>query len=91
MDQEFVEKITRLVLSKLEKFSDLPPLSDEEIERWNTISATLQGAMETTNSQAMPLSQDEIKRWEEITVHFKETNQPRKEMNQVVFHRYHFS
>nr|WP_245590387.1 hypothetical protein [Aneurinibacillus terranovensis] len=72
MDQTLVEKITRLVLSKLEEYSEYPPLTEEEMKIWSDITCS----MEVTKmakptleeySEYLPLTQEDLKIWNDIT------------------------
>ncbi|MGG1658016.1 hypothetical protein [Brevibacillus sp. NRS-1366] len=84
MDSVLVEKITRLVLAKLEERPSVHHLSAEEIKHWNDITLSIQGAKianTSFDSAALPLSNAEIKRWNEITASMQGT----RERGQVTF------
>ncbi|WCK52592.1 hypothetical protein PP175_14235 [Aneurinibacillus sp. Ricciae_BoGa-3] len=72
MDPALVEKITRLVLSKLEEYVEYAPLTEEEMKTWRDITSS----MEVTKMSALPLeayaeylplTQEDIKIWKDIT------------------------
>ncbi len=79
MDPSLVEKVTRLVLAKLAEYAEAqpssdkyPPLSEEEIKRWNRLTASMQQTM--TAKPALqeqfaypPLTADELNTWRDIT------------------------
>jgi hypothetical protein len=80
INQELVEKITRLVLSKLQESNEsLPgPLSEEELKRWQDVSLLLHGeetvslAAEEAN-QLRSLTSEELQQWERISASLKAT------------------
>ena len=82
INQELVEKITRLVLSKLQESNEsLPrPLSEAELKRWQEISSLLHGeetvslAPEEAN-QLRPLTAVELQQWEQISASLIEPEQ----------------
>ncbi|MCG5253361.1 hypothetical protein [Brevibacillus agri] len=87
MDSVLVEKITRLVLAKLEERPTALPLTPEELRRWQDISASIQGtkaANPAADAAPRPLSREELKRWNEITASMQGT----KAGGQVTFYRY---
>jgi hypothetical protein len=99
MDTALVEKITRLVLLKLEEYSnstalkgkelnswnnqshstedqhEFPPLTEEELEKWNVISSFI-GLTKAANpsidehSILIPLTEEEMKIWKSISSSF---------------------
>jgi hypothetical protein len=75
MDQELVEKITKLVISKLEEYTNpsvehFVPLTHEELKKWDEIAI---GFSKKSNSslredpEYKPLTQEEIKKWNQFT------------------------
>jgi hypothetical protein len=75
MDQELVEKITKLVLSKLEEYTNpslehYVPLTQEELKKWDEISiefANKQKSSVREHPEYKPLTQEEIKKWNQFT------------------------
>lgn len=71
MDAKLVEEITRLVLSKLEEYSeptisfDYPPLTEEEVKEWNEVSSAIKFSKGTNEvpSYLAPLTNEELKIW----------------------------
>lgn len=96
VDLSLVEKITKMVLSELQDWKEpknFPPLTKEELEKWQEISLTLHHkkicSLPTESERTyLPLTEDEVKRWSVITAHFV---QPTKEVDnqngQVKFYR----
>jgi hypothetical protein len=88
INPDLIEKITRLVLAKLNESVEPLPLTDEEIKRWNEISCLFQAfnAVSTTiveSSQLARLSEEELRQWEQISASFSATN----DKPQVKFHQ----
>jgi|GEM_PF-2079465 hypothetical protein len=78
MDPAFVEQITKLVLQKLREQIPPPSLSEQEINRWNEITASMKKAWGNPlphhvsgDSIPKPLTPEEIARWNEITGSFQ--------------------
>jgi Ser/Thr protein kinase RdoA (MazF antagonist) len=72
MDPTFVERITKLVLSKLTEYSEYAPLSEEELKIWRDISASIEGAKIAEPVlegylEYLPLTQEDLKIWNDIT------------------------
>lgn len=80
MDAHLIEKITRLVMAKLEEekktISDCSktewervPLSDKELMQWERITNSLM-YMDDSNQQTIgfePLSEEEIRKWKQLS------------------------
>lgn len=74
MDRNLIEKITRLVVSKLEEQAEYCPLTDEEIKTWNEITSTMQVTDKTKGQSTFtPLTDEEIEVWNSITSSMKDT------------------
>ncbi|WP_188455874.1 hypothetical protein [Virgibacillus oceani] len=83
MDPNLVEKITRIVISKIEAHStsfahseaaktsnvSYQPLTEEELERWGDISIKLSKTRTETppSNDYVPLTNDEIRQWKQIS------------------------
>jgi hypothetical protein len=99
MDPAFVERITKLVLSKLTEYSEYVPLSEEELKIWRDISASKAGTKMAEPVleeylEYLPLTQEDIKIWNDITSSMKLTKIPKhsppdgeRENDQVKFYR----
>lgn len=94
MDQALIEQITKLVITKLAEKSKPYSLSNEEIERWNQITASFLGVKVAGSSfkeyeTPFALSNEEIKRWNRITASMNGTMpEARSEEDQVRFYKY---
>lgn len=80
MDAHLIEKITRLVIAKLEEekktISDCSktewervPLTDKELMQWERITNSLM-YMDDSNQQTIgfePLSEEEIRKWKQLS------------------------
>jgi len=91
MDPQLIEKITRLVIAKLEQEpKKVTPLSVQEIEEWERISATFQmGKVSPRKKQSgVGLSNTEIDKWEQVTAMIQ-GNEKKANRNVVKFHPYH--
>lgn len=94
MDQNLVEKITKLVLSKLEESSEFRPLTSEELSDWNSLNLFSASSQKATanacQSHITPLSEAELTAWKEISFSInkgKTTSINAEE--RVRFHHYH--
>lgn len=99
INPDLVEKITRMVLSKLNEHSESLPLSEEEMKRWNEISPLINPVYATAPPMdkwlnLTPLSEEEIKLWEKIGSSFSIRNNANNdssenilEQGKVRFHR----
>ncbi|WP_216828740.1 hypothetical protein [Alkalihalobacterium elongatum] len=97
MDRTLVEKITRMVIEKLEEHSSYRPLSKEEINKWDEISSVFETrkTVESTVEVNSPLSERELRRWSEITASLEKKKeeaitsaQNTNENNLIRFNRY---
>jgi len=74
MDRNLIEKITRLVVSKLEEQAEHRPLTDEEIKRWNEITSSMKVTENKRRQSTLtPLTDKEIEVWNSITSSMKDT------------------
>lgn len=85
MDANLVEEITRLVILKLNEYSDpavsvpidhegpeYPPLTETDFKKWREISSAIGGSSnQQTASHLKPLSEVEIKIWKELSASFR--------------------
>jgi hypothetical protein len=87
MDADLVEKITRLVLLKLNEYSgpssmnlppldrevpEYPPLTERELRKWQELSSVIRGQKgPQTPPHLAPLSEEEIKMWKELSASFR--------------------
>lgn len=76
MDQSLVEKITKLVLSKLAEHSDVSPLTSTEINEWNNLNlfSSPKATVKDCQSNFSPLSDSELRAWNEISFSIKKAN-----------------
>ncbi|WP_096200125.1 hypothetical protein [Bacillus sp. FJAT-45350] len=93
MNKELVERITRLVLERLD-ISNNPsvlPLSEDEVKHWNSLSLLEkeQGQSKKRTAQTLtPLSSEEVDAWGKITHHYRPSKNGNEETEKVRFLSY---
>ena len=94
MDRILIEKITEIVLSKIQNQAAYLPLSDEEIKDWERIDFTVSSATAAceANQSTRPLSENELRHWGELSQSFQAIPSPKgripDEGGQVYFRQY---
>ncbi|PWA13024.1 hypothetical protein DCC39_02515 [Pueribacillus theae] len=97
VDPVLIEKITKLVIEKLEGVERKPKphaLTNEEIKRWNEIASALKYSEVSVfpsegQSEPLPLSEEEIRRWKHLTFSLKNIKPEMAQgQEQVKFHQH---
>lgn len=92
MDTVLMEKITRLVIEKLEALNREPehrPLTKEELQRWQEISSSFRQPSIASSYIREPLTNEEINRWNQLTLSdFKSLSNKEESSERVVFYRH---
>lgn len=93
MDPQLIEKITKLVIAKLEQEPKKEnPLSVQELQEWERISATFQvGKVSTSKKRRIVgLTEEELEKWDQVTATIQESTKRKENSYSTVatFHPY---
>ncbi|KMY53780.1 hypothetical protein AC623_07170 [Bacillus sp. FJAT-27231] len=94
MDRILIEKITEMVLSKIQNDTTYLPLSDAELTDWKRLDLNGLSCLPTceTSNEARPLTEEELRDWDTLNAFFQTSPHPHAsrpaEKKQIQFHKY---